>query len=397
MNPRIYSRFEYPVKFGTNSFLSLLFDVLRGGLVRATWNKRRREALKFRSRELGSFSPSFLIVSTQVLWIANSVSGKFAASKLNSLVKKWIPIMKSYSCPGVFNDVEVYALKLLKEGCIRDPLFSKPGKEYTPMFPSMLAVFHSVVRPKGFFENIEPSRRNADYLRLLLFRLVNLMCSRGLRASDPLLGREKKLSRQERLGSPQFGDIRIENDSLQIILKFPNTIILNRYSVGANFEFLWGLVFIHKDTTISLDLRWLKNRKESNFLAKLSFSRSPCKDMCIVNHFLLVLNHRYKFYRSFSWDFFFSLPKIATQEFLDLDGFVVKKGDPCFVPFTKPRYNEVWSELIRKTDLYTKFTPHDLRRGVQRVLRRARTYSVINISPDVCSEYGLWKRPRSSQ
>ena len=119
--------------------------------------------------------------------------------------------------------------------------------------------------------------------------------------------------------------------------------------------------------------------------------------MCIVSHFLLVLNHRYKFYPDFAWLFFFSLPKIASHDFSNYLGQNFTKGDKCFVPFTRPRYQEIWRTFRNKFELYTKFTPHDLRRGLQKLFRRARTLSIMNIPPDVCNEYGLWKRPKNSQ
>ena len=328
MNPKKYGQFRDYVNIcdpvpsiqNTSPFWSLLFDVLAGGLVRATWAKRRREATKLPRPKIVPLSPSFLIIATEMLLLAKNVSGHFAASKLSKIKKKWIPIMISYSCPGILSELELYALSLLREGCIRDPIFAKPGRSYTPMFPSILAVFHMTIRPHGFSEGKEPVTRNADYLRILIFRIVNLLCSRGLRASDPLLDLEKNNSRQEILGSPTFKDIRVENDFLQIILIFPGTIVLNGHSLGADFIALWDLVYEHENTTISLDLRWLKNRKSSNFLSNLSFSRSKNKDMCIVTHFLLVLNHRLRLYNNFPWIFFFSLPKISRYQFSDSRG-----------------------------------------------------------------------------
>ena len=398
MNPRKYGQFNYPeIKFGTNSFWSLLFDVLKGGLVRSTWAKKRREAGFFPPPRISPFCPSFLIIATELLLAAKKVSGQFAVSQVKKIQDKWIPILIANSCPGILSDIELYALKLLKEGCIRDPLFSKTPKCYTPMFPSMLAVFHMTIRPQGFASGIEPEMQNADYLRILLFRIVNLLCSRGLRAADPLLVLEKNNSRQEKLGSPMFKDIRIENDFLQIILIFPDIIVINDHTVGADFDFLWGLVYNHESTTISLDLKWLKNRKSSNFLSNLSFSKSENKDMCLVTHFLRVLNHRLKFYSTFPWFFFFSLPKIARHQFIGPRGVVIRRGEECFVPFTKPRYNEVWRCLISSRGVFTRFCPHDLRRGLQKLLRQIRTFSILNIPEDVANEYGLWKRPRDSQ
>lgn len=377
-------------------YWSLLYDILKGGLVRSTWlQKKYRLRTKNFTPPKTCLSIHFVCVSTFVFREAFAVSGKSAIRKINDFIDR----TKAKIELGPWNPSEIdsYALYLLKRGCLREPLFMKPPKDYTPMLPAMVALWHCALRPPGFLLMKEPNCADAAYLRLIIFRCLNIMCSRGLRGGDPLHRLEKNLSRQELLGSPKFNDLMFCNDHLQIKLTPPSEIILHPVNSRLKFIQLWNMIKNHPETYLTINLRWIKNFKDANFLSKLVFTRSSILDMCLVHHFILLVNHRLRFYANFCWHFIFSLPRMNHFTHMHYTGRHVIRGEIIFLPFTKKRYEESWREYRKFINPHTKFSIHDMRRGLQKALRRSRVMGHQNIPEDVCTEYGLWKRPKNKR
>ena len=69
----------------------------------------------------------------------------------------------------------------------------------------------------------------------------------------------------------------------------------------------------------------------------------------------------------------------------------------AFVPFTKRRFDESWKELQVLHLGEQLYSIHDIRRGLQKTLRRAGTEGVINITPETRREFGRWKRPSGGE
>jgi len=219
INLPVYDSFEpHPP---LNGFWSLWFEMVKGGLVRETWKLREKSwAIIKNMCTLSPISPQLLVISCRVLSRAIKVSGKSAAGSayLNKVILRTQLEYGSW----VGNKFERYCLKLLKTGCAREPSFNKSDVPYTPMSPCLVAVWNIIMSPVGFRENLSPKFPSGEYLLIMCFKALNILCSRGLRGGDPLLKLEKNNSRQEIQGTPWFKDLEYESESLQIVLTPPN-------------------------------------------------------------------------------------------------------------------------------------------------------------------------------
>ena len=378
-----------------NEFWSLWFEMIKGGLVRSTWNLRKKQWAIIKDRcTLPAISPQFLVISSKILFRAIEVSGKSAAS--SNFINTEILRTQLKFGSWVENALERYCLKLLKTGCAREPLFTKPDVPYTPMSPCLVAVWNVVISPVGFREGLSPSVPSAQYLLVMCFRALNILCSRGLRGVDPLLKLEKNNSRQEIQGTPWFKDLEFESEALQIVITPPNKVLMKRQHPNHSYMDLWKLLMEEEDTRLRMKLRWIKNFKEANFCAQISFSRCKFKDMCFVYQVMCIIEHRYRFYNDWNWDFLFSIPRKVQQDFTSPVGGFYRAGDLAFIPFTVNRYREMsnkWQERLFGKVIYSL---HDMRRGLQMLFRRARVRGNFYLPEDVKRDYGLWKRPKHS-
>ena len=367
--------------------------MVKGGLVRDTWNQRRRRwALIKDSCSLSAISPLLLVISCKVLCRAIDVSGKSAAS--SAFLSKEIFKAQLKFGPWKRTSFEQYCLKLLKTGCAREPLFNKLDVPYTPMSPCLVAVWNNIMSPVGFREGCLPAGPSGEYILIMCFKALNILCSRGLRGGDPTLKLEKNNSRQEIQGTPWFKDLEFESESLQIVVTPPDKIVMRRYHPLHTYSALWKLLMQQDDTRVRLKLRWIKNFKEANFCTQISFSRCKFRDMCFVHSTMCIIEHRRQFYNDWNWDFLFSIPRVVQQDFLSPHSGPIRAGEHAFLPLTIGRYREMWNSWQKRLFGCILFSIHDMRRGLQMLFRRARIRGNMNLPEDLRRDYGLWKRPK---
>ena len=86
-----------------------------------------------------------------------------------------------------------------------------------------------------------------------------------MRGADPLLPREKGLSKQEARGSPKFEDIVVANSMMQIKVQPPYTILMDKHGILSEQDWVgnWYKLLRHPDTDITVKIRWIKNSKEA--------------------------------------------------------------------------------------------------------------------------------------
>ena len=363
--------------------------------MRETWKLREKSwAIIKNMCTLSPISPQLLVISCKVLSRAIKVSGKSAAG--SAFLNKVILRTQLEYGSWIGNKFEKYCLKLLKTGCAREPSFNKSDVPYTPMSPCLVAVWNTIMSPVGFRENLSPKVPSGEYLLIMCFKALNILCSRGLRGGDPLLKLEKNNSRQEIQGTPWFKDLEYESESLQIVLTPPNKIIMRRFHPFHSYDDLWKMLMNQQDTRLRMKLRWIKNFKEANFCTEISFSRCKYRDMCLVFHSMCIIEHRRLFYKDWNWDFLFSIPRVVQEDFTSPHGDRIRAGEFAFLPLTIKRYREMWNMWQKRFFGRILFSIHDMRRGLQMLFRRARIRGNMNLPEDLRRDYGLWKRPKKS-
>jgi hypothetical protein len=322
------------------------------------------------------------------------LSGKSAASSrgFSKIRKEVVAAVGDF----VLREFEVVVIERIRTGCLRSSDLLGEVKEFNPMSPCMVAVFMSVFRPPGFAEGRWPCNPDVNFIRVMVFRCSVIMCSRGLRGCDPLLPLEKFNSVLEMQGSPRFSDLVIENDKLQVKLVFPDSVTFTQASPveGWSFGKVWRRVLFHPDSYITVNLRWLKNNKEADFVDQIGFTRCIVRDMCLVFNLFSLLDHRLRFFNEFNWDFIFTVPKPSPCR-MAVEGYgMVERGDLVFLPFTRARFSETWLKIQKSILGSLLYNIHDLRRGLQKAAKIANAKGDVLVPFEMRREFGFWKKPK---
>jgi hypothetical protein len=372
-------------------------EIIEGSRARSTWANKKKNWKKLGTQwRAVALSRTAIEISAKIIKKAMDVSGKNAAKSETLKLISAVAVRRFGPLNG---DVDKIAIHLIRRGVARCPDFEGVVKLYTPMPPSMLAVWLSVIRPTGIRHGILPRAPSVDFCYTQCFRIAAIFCSRGLRGADPLLAREKGFTKQEARGSPKFEDLEVGNTVLQTVVQPPFKILRNSYGALSTKNWVqnWKILLKHPATNITVTLRWIKNAKEAHFSSEVSFTRVKFGDVCAVTNIILLILHRTEHYRELNWDYVLAVPKVVQQGFQHpVDGWI-EEGEVGFVPFTKPRFDESWTKLQKIHLGEQLYSVHDIRRGLQKALRRAGTTGVMQITIETRREFGRWKRPSDGE
>ena len=373
-----------------SKFLELVMSVLTKSI--STWSRKRRLFERIRDVYLYEpISPNTLALASALIARARAVSGANVATHEGFKVCEMEVVARFGHWS--FTDVDSALVKRLRSGCASDPELAKPQEDYTPFHPALVLVWAACINPVGLREGRFPDGKSADFLLIEVFKLATCLCSRGLRGKDFMMYKEKDFNAMRAVESPQFRDVIVYNDVLQIKFNPPFIVMRSPRKYKRAMEVIRDLE-AHPATGIKISLRGLKNHKDANFKVDLELSRVKYKDICPVFHFMNILKHRVLYYPSYNWRYVLAIPKVALKDVFMKDFGWVHRGSPAFFPLTRKRFGECWADFWKRIFGGKHYDIHNIRSGLQTAISRATMLGGVAYSEDLRRQTGNWKRPK---
>ena len=387
---------EVQSKDGTKPrFWEVVFDIIKCAL--SDWGRKRR--LFEPIREAWVYKP---ISKYAALLAAVIIQRAKSASGQNVNTPEGFKICKNKVIarlgPVELAGLDAAFIHRLRTGCLRDPDLTASLTRYNPMLPALALVWAGCINPVGLKQGRLPNSASASFLTICIFKLAIACCMRGLRCMDFLLPKEKGNQRAVAITSPTFRDVLIANDTLQIKIVPPGRLLCGGEGRPPQYALhIFEELIDHPDTTVEIELRGIKNRKEAAFTTTIEASKVKYRDACIVFYLLHIIIHRIKYYTDWNWDYIFSVPKTTSQSLTLPEYGFVEKGEPLFLPLTKPRVDELWSSWQMDFLNAKLYTIHEIRKGFQRSAVRADDVNAVKFTRETKRQAGNWKRPKSER